>query len=444
MDMSNRGIPPRGLEVVLGTAVDPYQQDSLVMTNLGYFQLKANPGIWNLQLAPHGRSSLIYQIRDKTSHKIIIKEFSSSAGGSSITETLHVEKKKGMEKYSLFDESVDELLNKEKSNGNNWDLFGLFKNKKQEASGEQTGAAADDTIHVFSLASGHLYERFMKIMMLSVVKHTKQPVKFWLLSNFLSPGFKKFAPEMAKAYNFSVEFVTYKWPAWLHQQTEKQRIIWGYKILFLDVLFPLNVKKVIYVDADQVTYVDLKELIDEDLKGAPYGYTPFCSDDIMNPSTTGFRFWDSGYWKDHLQGLPYHISALYVVDLETLREKGYADQLRITYDGLSKDPNSLANLDQDLPNYLQHMVPIHSLSRNWLWCETWCTPESRPKAKTVDLCNNPLTKVPKLEAATRNIPEWTSYDEEIKALEKAVSQGTFVSTPSTTTEKAKTEGKVDL
>ena len=30
----------------------------------------------------------------------------------------------------------------------------------------------------------------------------------------------------------------------MHVQTEKQRIIWAYKILFLDVLFPLNLKKV--------------------------------------------------------------------------------------------------------------------------------------------------------------------------------------------------------
>ena len=38
--------------------------------------------------------------------------------------------------------------------------------------------------------------------------------------------------------------MTYKWPGWLHKQTEKQRIIWAYKILFLDVLFPLGLKKV--------------------------------------------------------------------------------------------------------------------------------------------------------------------------------------------------------
>ena len=29
------------------------------------------------------------------------------------------------------------------------------------------------------------------------------------------------------------------------------------------------------------------------------------------------------------------------------------DRLRVIYDGLAKDPNSLANLDQDLPNYAQ-------------------------------------------------------------------------------------------
>lgn len=59
-------------------------------------------------------------------------------------------------------------------------------------------------------------------------------------------------PHMAAVYGFQYELVQYKWPRWLHQQTEKQRLIWGYKILFLDVLFPLAVDKIIFVDADQV------------------------------------------------------------------------------------------------------------------------------------------------------------------------------------------------
>lgn len=61
---------------------------------------------------------------------------------------------------------------------------------------------------------------------------------------------------MAKRYGFEYELVEYQWPRWLHGQTQKQRIIWGYKILFLDVLFPLGVKKIIFVDADQVYNVN--------------------------------------------------------------------------------------------------------------------------------------------------------------------------------------------
>ncbi len=49
-------------------------------------------------------------------------------------------------------------------------------------------------------------------------------------------------------------------------QTEKQRIIWAYKILFLDVLFPLGLKKVIFCDSDQVIRGDMAELWDMDLQ----------------------------------------------------------------------------------------------------------------------------------------------------------------------------------
>ena len=51
-------------------------------------------------------------------------------------------------------------------------------------------AATKPTINVFSVASGHLYERFLRIMFLGVLRHTKSPVKFWLIENFLSPAFK--------------------------------------------------------------------------------------------------------------------------------------------------------------------------------------------------------------------------------------------------------------
>ena len=126
-----------------------------------------------------------------------------------------------------------------------------------------------------------------------------------------------------------------------------------------------------------------------------------------------YRFWNSGYWKNHLAGRKYHISALYVIDLVKFRQIAAGDRLRGQYQALSQDPNSLANLDQDLPNNMIHQVPIKSLPQEWLWCETWCDQDSKKKAKNIDLCNNPLTKESKLDAARRIVKEWTDYDEEI-------------------------------
>jgi UDP-glucose:glycoprotein glucosyltransferase len=46
------------------------QVDTLVMQNLGYFQLKASPGLWELSIAP-GRSRDLYQINSVTSGSAI-------------------------------------------------------------------------------------------------------------------------------------------------------------------------------------------------------------------------------------------------------------------------------------------------------------------------------------------------------------------------------------
>jgi UDP-glucose:glycoprotein glucosyltransferase len=152
------------------------------------------------------------------------------------------------------------------------------------------------------------------------------------------------------------------------------------------------------------------ELFHMDLKGKPLAYTPFCSG---HRAMDGYRFWKTGFWEKHLDGKPYHISALFVVDLAVFRQMAAGDQLRIVYDNLSQDPNSLSNLDQDLPNYAQHQVPIHSLPQEWLWCESWCGNSTKAAAKTIDLCNNPETKEPKLQAARRIVPEWVKYDSEV-------------------------------
>ncbi|KAH7064697.1 UDP-glucose:glycoprotein glucosyltransferase-domain-containing protein [Macrophomina phaseolina] len=434
------GMYPRGAQLDLRTASNPRYADTIIMANLGYFQFKANPGFFSIELQP-GRSQEIFRIDsagtlgwspqpgDRT-QEIALMDFKGVTLYPRLSRRAGKEDEDVLEAPSSMVENLaakgaalaDGILSKVGLKGVK---TGGMIQKTLRSVGLSTDLKAASSPHadinIFSVASGHLYERMLNIMMVSVMKHTKHTVKFWFIEQFLSPSFKSFLPTLAAAYNFDYEMVTYKWPHWLRGQKEKQREIWGYKILFLDVLFPLDLDKVIFVDADQVVRTDMYDLVTLDLGGAPYGFTPMCD---SRTEMEGFRFWKQGYWKNFLKGRPYHISALYVVDLNAFRRLAAGDRLRQQYQQLSADPNSLSNLDQDLPNNMQAVLPIHSLPQEWLWCETWCSDESLKDARTIDLCNNPQTKEPKLERARRQVPEWTVYDEEIAALaRKARAQG---------------------
>ena len=114
------------------------------------------------------------------------------------------------------------------------------------------------------------------------------------------------------------------------------------------------------MDTDQIVRADLRELRDMNMKGAPYGYTPFCDSNkdmegfryctlciqlrmflgsemwgglellriTMSNKGLSHRFWKQGYWKNHLAGRKYHISALYVIDLVKFRQIAAGDRLR--------------------------------------------------------------------------------------------------------------------
>ena len=139
--------------------------DTLVMKTVGYWQLRANPGVWDLRLASKSRGADIFDMVEGTitrsgriqlaknstrtnSKTLVMKDFTNQGS------LLLVKRKKGFEDASLFDEK-DNLHVKQ----------------------------ANETVHVFSLATGHAYERLLKIMMLSVTKRTSSPVKFWLFEN---------------------------------------------------------------------------------------------------------------------------------------------------------------------------------------------------------------------------------------------------------------------
>lgn len=395
----------KGLQVEVGMKGAGLHDDTLVMGNHGYFQFRGDPGVYEVALKS-GVSNDTFEIATKTTLEV----------SSYITPPyqLRVRTRDGRTHEDLFDSEKGMLGDSQSESGIVSNLLGYFGVglKRPQSTGKEIEVGEHlPTLHIFSVASGHLYEKLLSIMILSVRRQTKCPLHFWFIDNFLSPKFKAFIPKLAQKYNFGFDFVTYKWPSWLNPQSEKQRLIWAYKVLFLDVLFPQDVPKIIFIDADQVVRADIRELWDMDLEGKVYGWVPMGD---SNPDTEGFKFWKQGYWKNHLGEKKYHIAALYVVDLIEFRRKSIGDQLRGVYNQLSRDPNSLSNLEQDLVNFAQPQVPIFSLPDEWLWCETWCSQESKPKAKTIDLCQNPLTKEPKIVMAKRIIKEWQGYHDDVQ------------------------------
>lgn len=227
-------MPPNGLQLTLAEAgVDHICADTLVMQNLGYFQLQANPGLFVLSTAA-GRATELYALQAR-------QEGVDSASGSkyiavrSFEDVIHrllVHKRTGMEHVSLLgddDRDSDEMAaggagkavkrrQRQFSNANKkgkastkqagapikkkgdepaeakaadglWSslsntLFGSVGKEKEphadatvsDTSADEEGALAlqdsaelqtqedekeDDRIHVFSLATGHMYERLV-------------------------------------------------------------------------------------------------------------------------------------------------------------------------------------------------------------------------------------------------------------------------------------------
>lgn len=175
-----RGAPPRGLELTLGDSRQLRRVDTLVMSNLGYFQLKAAPGVWRLGLAP-GRGSELFGIVPGGGGDAAAAPLAAAAGGEGGGEgeggggggladglttfissfsgrhlQLRVRKRPGKE--------AEQLLPADGAAGSAGSAAVAEAKKKR---------SKDNVINVFTVASGHMYERLQKIMMLSVIKRTK-------------------------------------------------------------------------------------------------------------------------------------------------------------------------------------------------------------------------------------------------------------------------------
>ncbi|XP_059695222.1 UDP-glucose:glycoprotein glucosyltransferase 2 isoform X3 [Haemorhous mexicanus] len=149
------GQPPRGLQFTLGTKKNPVMVDTIVMANLGYFQLKANPGAWTLRLRK-GRSEEIYQVfshegtdsvADLTDVIVVLNNFRS--------KIIKVQVQKKPDK-------VNEELLTDGTSGKKGKVESVARFSEEITTDEKE--KKNDILNIFSVASGHLYERFLRLI----------------------------------------------------------------------------------------------------------------------------------------------------------------------------------------------------------------------------------------------------------------------------------------
>lgn len=352
----------------------------------GYCQLRLEPGSWSLEVKNKFVQDTEFELLSASSNQYETNDQARDSVDLGV--------------YSLYSKTIyprirrKELLETDSKIKNN-----LPKH------------VTDSDINIFFVASDFVHDQFMAVLIDSIMRNTNKKVKFWLLENFLSEKIRTSLPQLSKRYDFQFEFVSYKWPLWLRKQETRSRQFAAYKVLFLDVIFPDYLQKVIVMDVDLIVKTDLYDLVKQEMHGAVYGLSPLCE---TRPKEE--IFWRQGYWKNVLgDDLKYYSSSLIVVDLLEFRAIGAGEYIRRQYQRFSSDPKSLVILDQDLINNLQHVLPIHSLSADWNWSPTWCNEREKLSAKIIQFETKEILKNEVFDRARRLAPTWSPilHDEQV-------------------------------
>lgn len=279
----------------------------------------------------------------------------------------------------------------------------------------------DSTFHVITATICAEDERLALAMIASVLEQSTARIKLWLIGPLSLQMQSKLnalstSPRMR---SFSWQVVTYNWPSWLNSLPKYSSRLMAMKVLFLDVMMPAEVSRIVYLAPGQIVRGDITRLLTASLEGRPYGMVPICAGESASQSAASARFWEYGYWRVQLQGgmRAYHSTSVILADLASIRLWGVGDTLRAQYEAYSRDPMFLERVDQDLVNVVQSLVGIYSLAPEWHWSSAWCADGPAKDLALVLEADTP-TKRSTPDTAAKVLPEWSRIDAYVSGIVK--------------------------
>lgn len=222
----NTQAPPRGVQLQLTNSNGIPIDDTQVAANLGYFQFKAKPGVFKLEIRP-GRGRTIFDMESvgnegwdslsvaDVGNEITLTSFEGLTlyprlwrlPGMETADVLAELEEPKTQSAGFFEGIMSKYVHSCASFHSTFIYFPSIKSLF-DPKGDVSPIKPDQAdINIFTVASGLLYEvnhispvgvfrhiepcqqRFVSIMILSVLRNTNSTVKFWFIENFLSPSF---------------------------------------------------------------------------------------------------------------------------------------------------------------------------------------------------------------------------------------------------------------
>lgn len=192
--------------------------DTVVMGNMGYFQLRAYPGLFSVVLEAHSqRTTSPFSIAafDACQYNYVgnVKTVAApvvlnalATGTARQMQLIMAETPENVGLIGTFAQRVHHASSSALIQPvalSPRSLLSTFMPRVVTESWKQLTKhvlkpECTERVHIFSVASGFMYERLLRIMILSVRQHTTCPLTFWFIGNFLSAKFRDIMPAMAE------------------------------------------------------------------------------------------------------------------------------------------------------------------------------------------------------------------------------------------------------
>jgi hypothetical protein len=256
--------------------------------------------------------------------------------------------------------------------------------------------------------AGYHSEHLARITALSVVRRASAPVQFCVLLSEATPRFEVDFRALLQERGSECFFVRYPLPSWMPLGLDRGRGTALSRLLFFDLVLPLNTGRAVIVEPGIVFNADVVQLADTPLGTHSGAFVPH---DLACVATE-FTLWELKKYRKSNPRL-YVRGALFVVDMPSYRMLSVGAWIRIIVRNAL--PLWCSGVHEDtLATLICSQMRGTMLPMEWGWCSL-CPAGELGLAKALSACENARTLRRDFAFMRSNVSLWRKLELELAA-----------------------------